>query len=77
VQDYNNFYSLVPSKPTDFLVEAGLTKPSDGLLHVKEDTLQHVKYDNIFGIGDVNSLPTTKTLWGGFSQLHVVRHNLH
>ena len=39
-------------------------------------TLQHKKYDNIFGVGDVTNVPTTKTFYGGLSQVAVVRHNL-
>lgn len=39
-------------------------------------TLQHVKYDNIFGFGDVVNVPTTKTFHAGFNQLSVVRHNV-
>lgn len=38
--------------------------------------MQHTKYANIFGVGDVINAPTTKTLYGGLSQVAVVRHNL-
>ena len=72
---YNSFYSLVPAKPHENLIEAGLTA-EDGFLNVDHITLQHKKYDNIFGIGDVNSLPTSKTFFGGFSQISVVRNNI-
>lgn len=33
-----------------------------GFLNINKDTLQHVKYPNIFGIGDCTSLPTSKTM---------------
>lgn len=72
---YSSFYSLVPAKPHDNLIEAGLTN-DDGFLNVDHQTLQHKKYSNIFGIGDVNSLPVTKTFFGGLSQVAVVRNNL-
>jgi len=75
---YNNLYSLVPSKPHQNLVESGLaTAESNYMLNVDHETLQHKKYPNIFGIGDINNLPTTKTFWGGFHQVHVVRNNLY
>jgi sulfide:quinone oxidoreductase len=45
-------------------------------LNVNKETLQHVKYDNIFGIGDVNNVATTKTFYGGLNQLAVVRNNI-
>lgn len=35
-----------------------------------------MKYDNIFGIGDVNNVPTTKSFYGGLAQVAVVRHNV-
>ena len=72
---YNNFYSLLEAKPDSNLAEAGLAA-SNGLLDVDPFTLQHKKYNNIFGFGDVANLPTSKTFYAGFNQLHVVRHNL-
>lgn len=57
------------------LSEAGLAD-STGLLNVNPTTLQHTKYDNIFGLGDVTNVPTTKTFYGGFSQVHVLRNNI-
>lgn len=49
---------------------------NNGLLDVDPYTLQHKKHSNIFGLGDVNNLATTKTFYGGFNQLSVVRHNV-
>lgn len=54
---------------------AGLAD-GNGLLDVDRFTLQHTKYDNIFGFGDVVNVPTTKTFHAGFNQLSVVRHNV-
>jgi sulfide:quinone oxidoreductase len=65
----------VPAKSHENLIDAGLTT-EDGFLDVDHQTLKHNKYSNIFGIGDVNSLPTTKTFYGGFAQISVVRNNL-
>lgn len=77
VRDYNNLYSLIPCKPHQSLLDAGLaSKESNGLLDVNINTLQHKKYKNIFGIGDCCNLPTTKTFWAGFYQINVVRNNL-
>jgi sulfide:quinone oxidoreductase len=72
---YNNLYQILPSKPHEPLVNAGLTTPN-GLLDVDYETLRHRKYKNIFGLGDVCDLPTTKHTWAAFHQLHVVRTNL-
>lgn len=65
VRDYHNLYSIVPGKKQAFLENAGLTN-SNGLLNVDHQTLQHKKYRNIFGLGDVCDLPTTKTFWAGW-----------
>jgi len=75
VRDYHNLYVIPPTKPHPSLQEAGLTTQR-GLLDVDRQTLRHKKYKNIFGLGEVNDIPTTKGFWNGFYQLHVVRHNL-
>lgn len=49
---------------------------ANGLIDVDPYTLQHTKYDNIFGFGDIANVPTTKTFYAGFNQLSVVRHNV-
>jgi sulfide:quinone oxidoreductase len=72
---YGHFYSLFPTTTHDILADAGLSD-STGYLDVDHATLQHKKYDNIFGLGDVINAPTTKSFYGGLSQVAVVRHNL-
>lgn len=60
-------YVIPPCKPHESLVESGLvTKESNFLLDVDHKTLRHNKYKNIFGLGDINNLPTTKSFWAGF-----------
>lgn len=63
------------ARPDPILAEAGLAA-NNGLLDVDNETLQHKKHSNIFGFGDVADLPTSKTFYAGFNQLHVVRHNV-
>lgn len=46
-------------------------------MDVDVQTLRHNKYPNIFGLGDCNNLPTTKSYFGGFYQLHVVVNNVY
>ena len=65
----------MPAKTQSNLAEAGLAD-SNGFLDVDPYTLQHKKYSNIFGLGDVTNVPTSKTFYAGFNQLHVVRNNL-
>lgn len=40
------------------------------------NTLQHNKYKNVFGLGDVCNLPTAKTAAAIFSQTPVLVHNI-
>ena len=49
----------MPTTTHPVLSEAGLAD-STGYLDVSPTTLQHKKYDNIFGLGDVINAPTTK-----------------
>jgi len=72
---YGHFYSLMPTTTHSILAESGLAD-STGYLDVNPQTLQHSRYDNIFGIGDVNNVPTTKSFYGGLAQVGVVRHNV-
>ena len=46
---YNNFYSLLEAKADPILAEAGLAA-NNGLLDVDHQTLQHRRYNNIFGL---------------------------
>ena len=74
-RQFGNLYSLLEKKADPILADAGLAA-NNGLLDVDPYTLQHNKYSNIYGFGDVANLPTTKTFYAGFNQLHVIRHNL-
>ncbi|KAL5019789.1 hypothetical protein ScPMuIL_002681 [Solemya velum] len=48
-----------------------------GFLDVDKFTLQHVKYPNIFGIGDCTNIPTSKTAAAVACQSGVLRRNLN
>ncbi len=61
---YGAIYALPPTVHHQNLVDAGLaSKESNFLLDIDHETLQHKKYKNIFGLGDVCNLPTSKTFW--------------
>ena len=44
----------------DFIKKCPLAN-ADGWIEVNKDTLQHLRFSNVFGIGDCSSLPTSKT----------------
>jgi len=75
VKDFNNLYFIPNADPGAELTEAGLAA-DNGFLDVDRETLRHNTYPNVFGLGDVNNLPTTKTWFGGVYQLHVVANNV-
>ena len=66
---------MLPTTANPLVSDAGLAD-STGYLNVDPETLQHKQYSNIFGVGDVLNVPTTKTFLGGLSQVAVVRHNV-
>ena len=59
-----------------FIRNSGLSNV-DGFVHVNIKTLQHLKYPNIFSIGDSASLPTSKTLSGISEQGDVLSKNIN
>lgn len=49
---------------------------ADGWLEVDRATLQHPRYPNVFGIGDINGVPRGKTAASVKAQTPVATHNL-
>lgn len=64
-----------PMSAPDFLKNSPLANAA-GYVDVDKDTLQHVKYPNVFAIGDCSSLPTSKTAAAITKQAPVLVHNL-
>jgi len=48
-----------------------------GFVDVNPQTLQHVRFPNVFSLGDCSSLPTSKTAAAISSQSKVLKTNLH
>ncbi|WP_298286793.1 FAD/NAD(P)-binding oxidoreductase [uncultured Lutibacter sp.] len=49
-----------PQSAPDFIINSPLASET-GWVDVDKGTMQHVKYPNIFSLGDVSNLPTSKT----------------
>lgn len=64
-----------PQTAPDFVKNSDLVNDT-GWLSVNIETLQHTKYPNIFGLGDVAALPTAKTGAAIRKQVPVVVANL-
>ena len=57
---YDLLHATPPMSAPDFIKQGPLAN-ADGWVDVDKYTLQHVRYPNVFGIGDASSLPTSKT----------------
>ncbi|MGJ8725489.1 MAG: NAD(P)/FAD-dependent oxidoreductase [Roseibacillus sp.] len=57
---YDMIHVTPPMGPPPFLKGSGLVN-ADGWVDVDQYTLRHGTYGEVFGIGDVSSLPTSKT----------------
>jgi sulfide:quinone oxidoreductase len=60
VMHYDMIHVTPPQSSPDFVKNSPLAN-KDGWVDVDKLTLQHVRYSNVFGIGDASSLPTSKT----------------
>jgi sulfide:quinone oxidoreductase len=57
---YDLLHAVPPMTAPDFIAQSPLSN-EEGWVEVDSGTLQHKRYDNVFGIGDNSSLPTSKT----------------
>jgi sulfide:quinone oxidoreductase len=58
--DYDMIHVVPPMHAPDFIADSPLAA-EDGFVEVDPGTLQHTRYDNVFGLGDNSNLPTSKT----------------
>ncbi|MBP9198024.1 MAG: NAD(P)/FAD-dependent oxidoreductase [Saprospiraceae bacterium] len=75
VMDYDMLHIAPPQTAPKFVKESMLVNAA-GWLDVNINTLQHVRYPNIFGMGDVAALPTAKTGAAIRKQVPVVMANI-
>tara|TARA_R110000823_G_scaffold45480_7_gene117261 strand:+ start:1682 stop:2920 length:1239 start_codon:yes stop_codon:yes gene_type:complete len=59
-ESFDFLHVTPPQCAPDFVRDSALAN-ADGWVDVDQHTLQHVLYDNVFSLGDVSSLPTSKT----------------
>lgn len=72
---YDMLHTAPPSVAPKFVKESDLVNAA-GWLDVDHKTMQHNKYANIFGLGDVAALPTAKTGAAIRKQVPIVVDNL-
>jgi sulfide:quinone oxidoreductase len=71
-----NMLHLAPPQTAPLFVKNSVLVNSAGWLDVNINTLQHVNFPNIFGLGDVAALPTAKTGAAIRKQVPVVANNI-
>lgn len=75
IMDYDMLHLAPPQTAPKFVKESSLVNAA-GWLDVNINTLQHMRYPNIFGMGDVAALPTAKTGAAIRKQVPVVMANI-
>lgn len=60
IVDFDMIHVTPPQGAPDFVKNSPLANAA-GWVDVDKNTLQHVKYSNIFSLGDASSLPTSRT----------------
>jgi sulfide:quinone oxidoreductase len=73
--DFDMLHVTPPQSAPDFVRNSSLANVA-GWVDVDKNTLQHVRYPNIFSLGDASSLPTGKTGAAVRKQAPVVVSNL-
>jgi sulfide:quinone oxidoreductase len=73
--NFDMIHVTPPQSAPDFIRQSSLAN-AGGWVDVDKNSLQHVKYANIFSLGDASSLPTSKTGAAIRKQAPVVVENL-
>lgn len=79
IQDYDFLHVTPPMSAPNFIQESAVAiqeGPLKGWLEVDQYTLQHKRYPNVFGLGDVAGIPASKTGAAIRKQAPVLVHNL-
>ncbi|MEO1240450.1 MAG: TIGR01244 family sulfur transferase [Pseudomonadota bacterium] len=74
-RDFDMLHVCPPQTAPDFIAESPLANDA-GWVDVDPETLQHVKYGNVFSVGDANSAPNAKTAAAVRKQAPVVAVNI-
>ncbi|KAJ1979794.1 hypothetical protein H4R34_002696 [Dimargaris verticillata] len=74
--DYDFIHVTPPMSAPDFLRKTPALVNAGGWVDVDAKTLQHVRFPNVFSLGDCSSLPTSKTAAAAAAESWVVKENL-
>ncbi|XP_074097844.1 sulfide quinone oxidoreductase [Cotesia typhae] len=76
IQKYSFLHVTPPMGPPETLKKHQSLTNEAGFLNVDPKTLQHIKYKNIFGLGDCTTTPNSKTMAAIASQSKVVHNHV-
>ncbi|KAI1422559.1 FAD/NAD(P)-binding domain-containing protein [Xylaria sp. FL1777] len=74
-REFGFLHVVPPQKPWDWVAKSKIADAA-GWVDVNKSTTQHIKYKNIFSIGDASSLPNSKTAAAITAQVPVMIDNL-
>lgn len=75
VQPYDMLHAVPPMSAPDFIKQSPLANAA-GWVDVSKETMQHLRYPNVFSLGDASSLPTSKTAAAVRAQSPLLAANL-
>ena len=71
-----DFLHVVPPQCAPDFVRASPLANADGWVEIDQATLRHMRFENVFSVGDVCSAPNAKTVAAARKQVVVVAENL-
>ncbi|WP_348646855.1 FAD/NAD(P)-binding oxidoreductase [Qipengyuania sp. S6317L1] len=74
-REFDMLHVVPPQVAPQFLADSPLAAES-GFTDVDQHTLRHVRYDNVFGLGDAGAMPNAKTAAAARKQAPVVAVNV-
>lgn len=74
--EYSFVHVTPPQGPPSVLAQCKDLVDAAGWVNVNKETLQHVKFSNVFSLGDCSNLPTSKTGAAVAGQLGILSKNL-
>jgi sulfide:quinone oxidoreductase len=74
-REFDMMHVCPPQCSLDFIANSALANEA-GWIDVNGETLQHVQYGNVFGLGDAGSTPNAKTAAAVRKQAPVAAHNV-
>lgn len=73
--EFDMLHAVPPQVAPQFVADSPLANAESGFVDVDKFTLQHVRYPNVFGVGDAGSMPNAKTMAAARKQAPIVAVN--